>query len=136
MLFNIFWNFIFINSIFWCFMSILNHGNEGNGKRWIVFVYIKRNFGTVSWLQHATVKFSDGPDWTEGKQAVWNILMTGDLNALGCRFSLRDKGKAVCGEGGCQWEGEGKTGLGCCVWLVYKKCMKFLVVVYEDFAVI
>jgi hypothetical protein len=53
--------------------------------------------------------------------------MTGDLNALGCRFSLRDKGKAVCGEGGCQWEGEEKAGLGCCVWLVYKE-------VYEDFS--
>jgi hypothetical protein len=29
-------------------MSVLNHGNEENGKRRIVFVYIKRNFGTVS----------------------------------------------------------------------------------------
>ena len=53
--------------------------------------------------------------------------MTGDLNVMGCRFSLRDKGKAVCGKGGCQWEGEEKTGLGCCVWLVYKE-------VYEDFS--
>ena len=63
--------------------------------------------------------------------------MTGDLNALGCRFSLRDKGKAVCGEGGCQWEGEGKRGLGVAFGLYInfyiKKCMKILVVVHEDF---
>ena len=108
-------------------MLILNDGDDGCRKRRIVFVYIKQNLRTVSWLQHATVKFLDGPDWTEGKQAVWNILMTGDLNALGCRFSLRDKEKAVYGKGGCQWEGEEKTGLGCCVWLVYKE-------VYEDFS--
>ena len=43
----------------------------------------------------------------------------GDLNALGCRFSLRDKGKAVCGEGGCQWEGEGKNG----AWVLRLACI-------------
>ena len=59
--------------------------------------------------------------------------MTGDLNALGCRFSLRDKGKAVCGEGGCQREGEEKRGLGVAFGLYIKKCMKILVVVHEDF---
>jgi len=41
-------------------MFVLNHGSEGNGKRWIVFVYIKQNLGMVSWLQHAIVKFSNG----------------------------------------------------------------------------
>ena len=49
MLFNIFEIlFLLIPFFFWCFMSVLNHDNEENGKRWIVFVYIKRNFGTVS----------------------------------------------------------------------------------------
>ena len=54
--------------------------------------------------------------------------MTGDLNALGCRFSLRDKEKAVYGKGGCQWEGGGKKrGLGVAFGLYIKE-------VYEDFS--
>ena len=114
-------------------MLILNNGDEECRKRRIVFVYIKQNLGMVSWLQHATVKFSDGPDGTEGKQAVWNILMTGDLNALGCRFSLRDKGKAVLAKGKWSEQGRDKRGLGVAFGLYIKKCMKILVVVHEDF---
>lgn len=67
------------------------------------------------------------PGWDGRKTGRLKHFDDGDLNALGCRFSLRDKGKAVCGKGGCQWEGEEKTGLECCVWLVYKE-------VYEDFS--
>ena len=63
--------------------------------------------------------------------------MTWDLNALDSRFSLPDKGKAVFSKGEMVGAREGKTGGDWAVFGCYiNKCMKFLVVVYEDFAVI
>lgn len=47
MLFNISCYFIFYSFYFWCFMLVLNHSNEENGKRRIVFVYIKQNLSVV-----------------------------------------------------------------------------------------
>ena len=62
--------------------------------------------------------------------------MTWDLNALDSRFSLSDKGRAVFSKGEIVGARKGKMG----DWAVFggyiNKCMKFLVVVYEDFAVI
>jgi len=111
-------------------MSVLNHDNEENGKRWIVFVYIKRNFGTVSWLQHATVKFSDGPDWTEGKQAVWNILMTGIWMRWIAAFPYGIRGRRFAERAVVSGKGREKRGLGVAFGLYIKKCMKILVVVH------
>ena len=47
MLFNISCYFIFYSFYFWCFMLVLNHSNEENGKRRIVFVYIKQNLSVA-----------------------------------------------------------------------------------------
>ena len=62
------------------------------------------------------------------------FLMTWNLNALDSCFSLPDKGRAVFSKGEMVGAREGKTG----DWAVFggyiNKCMKVLVVVYEDFA--
>ena len=60
--------------------------------------------------------------------------MTWNLNVLDSCFSLPDKGRAVFSKGEMVGAREGKTGGLGCVWGYINKCMKFLVVVYEDFA--
>ena len=62
--------------------------------------------------------------------------MTWNLNALDFCFSLLDKGRAVFSKGEMVGAREGKRR-DCAVFEYYiNKCMKVLVVVYEDFAVI
>ena len=62
--------------------------------------------------------------------------MTWNLNALDSCFSLPDKGKVVFSKGEMVGAREGKTGDWAVFGCYINKCMKFLVVVYEDFAVI
>ena len=60
--------------------------------------------------------------------------MTWNLNALDSCFSLLDKGRAVFSKGEMVGAREGKRR-DCAVFRCYiNKCMKVLVVVYEDFA--
>ena len=62
--------------------------------------------------------------------------MTWNLNALDSWFSLPDKGRVVFSKGKMVEAGEGKRGDWAVFGCYINKCMKFLVVVYEDFAVI